>query len=76
MVVGCAETDADLESFSESELSSESEAESFSEAESESEIEEGEEKKQEGCCPGPKPNPGREVLQMLAADPVNSQPCW
>ena len=28
------------------------------------------------CCPPPKPNPGREALEMLAADPCNSAPCW
>jgi hypothetical protein len=38
----------------------------------ETEAEEGEEKKQGGCCPGPKTDPGTEVLNMLKADACNS----
>ena len=33
-------------------------------------------KKEPDCCPGPKPDPGKEVLTMLASDPNNSQPQW
>ena len=44
------------------------------ETEAEGDGEEDGEKKE--CCPGPKPDPGKEVLEMLSADPVNHQKCW
>ena len=39
------------------------------EGEGEGDGEQDGEKKE--CCPGPKPDPGKEVLEMLSADPVN-----
>ena len=63
-----SQTDADC--FVES--GSESESESASESESESEVDSYSEGEQDGeCCPGPKPDPGREALEQLAADQCN-----
>lgn len=63
-----SQTDADC--FVES--GSESESESASESESESELDSYSEGEQDGeCCPGPKPDPGKEALEQLAADHCN-----